>query len=88
MALMHSTMPPLGRPAPDFDLPGTDGQRYSLASFSGKPVLVVIFMCNHCPYVKAVVDRLIRTPSGREACSLSASTPTTPPATPTIRLKI
>jgi len=59
MALMHSTMPPLGQPAPDFDLPGTDGQRYSLASFSGKPVLVVIFMCNHCPYVKAVVDRLI-----------------------------
>jgi len=58
MALMHSTMPPLGRPASDFDLPGTDGKRYSLHSFRDKAVLVIVFMCNHCPYVKAVLGRL------------------------------
>ena len=44
--------------APDFDLPGSDGQNYSLANFADKKVLVVIFMCNHCPYVLAVLDRL------------------------------
>jgi thiol-disulfide isomerase/thioredoxin len=46
--------------APNFeDLPGTDGKKYSLASFSDKPVLVVIFSCNNCPYVQAYEDRLI-----------------------------
>ncbi|MCP5106834.1 MAG: thioredoxin family protein [bacterium] len=43
----------------DFNLPGTDGKQYSLDSFKGKEILVIIFMCNHCPYVKAVLDRLI-----------------------------
>jgi peroxiredoxin len=59
MALMHSTMVPLGTPAHDFFLPGTDGKTYSLASFESSKVLVIIFMCNHCPYVKAVLQRLI-----------------------------
>ncbi len=59
MALMHSTMVPLGNPAPSFELSGIDGEVYSLESFSDKNVLVVIFMCNHCPYVKAVLQRLI-----------------------------
>ena len=59
MALMHSTMVPLGNPAAGFKLSGVDGKVYSLESFSDKKVLVVIFMCNHCPYVKAVLQRLI-----------------------------
>ena len=59
MALMHSTMVPLGTSAVNFDLPGTDGKNYSLESFRNKKVLVIIFMCNHCPYVKAVLRRLI-----------------------------
>ena len=49
----------LGAPAPDFDLPGVDGKKHSLASYKDKPVLVVIFSCNHCPYVKAYEDRLV-----------------------------
>jgi peroxiredoxin len=49
----------LGQNAPDFDLPGVDGKRHSLGSFSDKPVLVVIFSCNHCPYVKAYEDRMV-----------------------------
>lgn len=55
------TPPPLqqGDPAPDFSLPGVDGQRYSLKDFAEKPVLVVLFSCNHCPYVQAYEDRLI-----------------------------
>jgi peroxiredoxin len=49
----------LGTTAPDFDLPGVDGRRHSLASFDAKPILVVIFSCNHCPYVKAYEDRMV-----------------------------
>ena len=44
--------------APDFKLPGTDGKAYTLNDFKGKTVLVVIFMCNHCPYVKGSLDRI------------------------------
>lgn len=44
-------MLPLGTTAPDFQLPDTDGKTVSLADFKDKTALVVIFMCNHCPYV-------------------------------------
>jgi len=44
--------------AKDFSLPAIDGKTYSLANFAKQKVLVVIFMCNHCPYVKAVLPRL------------------------------
>jgi peroxiredoxin len=46
--------------APDFDLPGVDGRRHTLASARGPRGLVVMFICNHCPYVKAVIDRIVR----------------------------
>jgi len=49
----------LGTPAPDFDLPGVDNRRYSLASFRDKPALVVIFSCDHCPYVKDYETRMV-----------------------------
>jgi peroxiredoxin len=51
--------PELGAPCPDFRLPAVDGNRYRRDDFGAKPVLVVMFICNHCPYVKAVEDRLI-----------------------------
>lgn len=51
MSRTLSTMLELGTPAPDFSLPSTDGSTVTLAEFSGAPALVVIFMCNHCPYV-------------------------------------
>jgi peroxiredoxin len=44
-------MLPLGTTAPDFQLPDTNGKTVSLASFRDKAALVVVFMCNHCPYV-------------------------------------
>lgn len=51
MALTPSTMLPLGTPAPDFQLPDTNGKIVSLADFKDQAALLVIFMCNHCPYV-------------------------------------
>ena len=49
-----------GWKAPDFDLPGTDGRRHSLASARGPNGLLLMFICNHCPYVKAVLERIVR----------------------------
>jgi len=59
MALTPSTMLPLGTVAPDFRLPDTTGRAVSLADFQDKPALLVIFMCNHCPYVKHIRTGLV-----------------------------
>ena len=48
----------IGAPAPDFDLPGVDGRRYSLKSFASAPVLVLVFTCNHCPTAQAYEERI------------------------------
>jgi len=52
MSLTPSTMPDLGTPAPAFRLPDTRGRLVTLDDFASVPALLVIFMCNHCPYVK------------------------------------
>ncbi|MBI3545393.1 MAG: thioredoxin family protein [Gammaproteobacteria bacterium] len=49
-----------GQPAPDFRLPGVDGKIWTLDQARGNNGLLVMFMCNHCPYVKAIRDRIIR----------------------------
>jgi peroxiredoxin len=49
-----------GWQAVDFDLPGVDGKRYNLASVRGPNGLLLMFICNHCPYVQAVIDRIVR----------------------------
>lgn len=59
MSLTYSQTIPFGKKAPDFSLPEIDGKTYSLSSFADKKVLVIIFMCNHCPYVQTCWDRLI-----------------------------
>tara|TARA_B100001113_G_scaffold60814_1_gene46223 strand:- start:2053 stop:2598 length:546 start_codon:yes stop_codon:yes gene_type:complete len=58
MALTESTMVSLGSVAPFFNLPNTDGTNVSTEDLN-KELLVVIFTCNHCPYAKAVENRLI-----------------------------
>lgn len=58
MVRTASTMLPLGTPAPDFSLPSTEGDVVSLASYADSKALLVIFMCNHCPFVKHVADQL------------------------------
>ncbi len=60
MALTPSTMLPLGTTAPGFKLPDTDGKLVSLDDFKNAPALLVIFLCNHCPYVKHVRHELAR----------------------------
>jgi peroxiredoxin len=60
---MVSLQPPLcdfGWSAPDFDLPGIDGKRYTLANARGPNGLLVMFICNHCPYVKSIRECIIR----------------------------
>lgn len=54
MALTYSQMLPLGTKAPDFSLPDTDSKVVSLSDFKGAPALLVMFLCNHCPYVQHV----------------------------------
>ena len=49
-----------GWKAPDFSLRGTDGKTYTLDDVRGPKGTVVMFICNHCPYVKAIQDRLVR----------------------------
>lgn len=55
---VSSTMLPLGTQAPDFTLPATDGSTVALADFAGAPALLVMFICNHCPYVRHVQEGL------------------------------
>ena len=57
-------MLPLGTTAPDFNLPDTNGKTVSLAQFKGEPALLVLFICNHCPYVKHLREGLAQL--GRE----------------------
>jgi len=59
---MAATADPVvrGMKAPDFALPGVDGRTWSFADVAGGNGTVVVFICNHCPYVKAVVDRMVR----------------------------
>jgi peroxiredoxin len=49
----------LGAAAPDFRLPATDGRSYALNDVAGAKATVIVFICNHCPYVKAVIGRLV-----------------------------
>lgn len=58
MVRTASTMLSLGTPAPEFSLPDTDGNTVCLNDFADSKALLVIFMCNHCPYVKHVADQL------------------------------
>ena len=58
MVRTPSTMLPLGTPAPDFELPNVDGRMVSYATAAGPRGTVVMFICNHCPFVKHVADQL------------------------------
>lgn len=49
----------IGSRAPGFNLPGVDGRNHSLEEFKDRKAVVVVFSCNHCPYVKAYEDRII-----------------------------
>jgi peroxiredoxin len=57
----------IGDTAVPFNLPGVDGKSHSLADYSGKNAVVVIFSCNHCPYVRAWEDRMVQVQADYEA---------------------
>jgi len=60
MVRLETPVCEFGTPAVDFSLPGVDGKRWTLAQCAGERGLLVMFICNHCPYVKAVIDRIVR----------------------------
>jgi len=60
MVNVNSTMLPLGTSAPEFQLPDTNGKMVSLADLKAAPAILVVFMCNHCPYVKHIRSALAK----------------------------
>jgi len=60
MVSLQTPVCDFGRPAVDFSLPGVDGRTWTLGQCRGEKGLLVMFICNHCPYVKAVRERLVR----------------------------
>ena len=60
MVSLETPVCDFGRPAVDFALPGVDGRIWTLEDCRGENGLLVMFICNHCPYVKAVLDRIVR----------------------------
>lgn len=73
-----------GWKAPDFALPGVDGKTWRLADVRGERGTLVMFICNHCPYVRSVIDRIVRDakalePLGISSVAISANDATTYP---------
>ena len=60
MVAMESAICDFGWQAADFDLEGVDGKRYTLDDVRGAKGTLVMFICNHCPYVKSILDRIVR----------------------------
>lgn len=60
MVSLETPVCEFGKPAIDFDLPGVDGRRWTLQDCRGENGILVMFICNHCPYVKAVRERIVR----------------------------
>lgn len=60
MALTYSEKTEKGLHCPDFTLPSVDGKKYALSDFKEARALVILFICNHCPYVQAIEDRIIQ----------------------------
>ena len=60
MASLETPVCDFGLPAPEFELPGVDGRTWTLADCRGEKGLLVMFICNHCPYVQAVRHRIVR----------------------------
>jgi peroxiredoxin len=85
MALTKSASVSLGLPPPAFSLPGVDGKTYSVDSFADGKALMVVFMCNHCPYVLAWIDRIAAiardfAPKGLRTVAISSNDPVAYPA--------
>ena len=69
---VESSQSALGTKAPDFDLDGTDGRRHRLADLRGRKGTLVMFICNHCPYVQAVLDDIVKDARELEPLGIAA----------------
>jgi len=81
MVLLKSTDIPLGTQAPGFRLPSVEGKEYALEDFSAAKALLVMFICNNCPYVVAVEDRILQLqreygPRGVQLLGICSNDPT------------
>lgn len=72
MVRLETPVCDFGAPAPDFSLPGVDGKLWTLDTARGPKGLLVMFICNHCPYVQAVRSRIVR--DAKELQTLGIST--------------
>ncbi|CAL7961179.1 Thioredoxin family protein [Alphaproteobacteria bacterium] len=71
MVLLKTPEVNLGWIAEDFELLGTDGKFYNLAATSGSRGLVVVFMCNHCPYVQTMVAKIVKDAEELKPCGIN-----------------
>ena len=71
MVSLETPVCEFGTPAIDFSLPGVDGRTWSLAECRGEKGMLVMFICNHCPYVKSVQARIVR--DARELMALGVN---------------
>jgi peroxiredoxin len=67
----HTPICDFGWKAPSFTLPGVDGKTYSLEELKGPNGTLIMFVCNHCPYVKAVIDRIVRDADALKALGIN-----------------
>jgi peroxiredoxin len=72
MVSLQTPVCDFGRPAENFVLPGVDGRTWSLAECRGEKGLLVMFICNHCPYVKSVRERIVRDTRELRALGISS----------------
>ena len=72
MVRMETPVCDFGAAAPAFSLPGVDGKIWTLASARGSKGLLVMFICNHCPYVKSVRERIIRDARALQGLGINA----------------
>jgi peroxiredoxin len=72
MVALETPVCEFGLPARDFSLQGVDGKTWTLQDCRGENGLLVMFICNHCPFVKAVLDRIVRDTTDLEACGISS----------------
>lgn len=61
-----------GWQAPDFSLMGIDGKTWSLADIKGEKATLIMFICNHCPYVRSIIDRIVSDVSELQSMGMSA----------------
>lgn len=81
MVSLETPVCEFGKPAIDFSLPGVDGKTWTLEDCRGENGLLLFFICNHCPYVKAIRDRLVRDtreliPLGINSVAIMSNDPT------------